>query len=315
MIAWELGKSDDGEEWGDQGPGPLDWLPDYELQDIIQTLHQRKWEVQLVVPLWLIYGAVCGFVFCLVERWMGLCAALPWLATAYWLVLRVLEIVSLQGRLRAAEAAGLGVLPDADDPRIREVNWWQLRKAFDAMYNLSDPHRDPGGPLTGSPWALLRHRSLLIPVFRKHRGERTLRPQQLGRIAAYCHLVETSERAQAPYGIVLFAGSDDAMIVPNTDDQRRLLHEGVRDLQQMLSGVQAGDLPPAPQDNRCAGCPLGKPRVHQPGQTDQHLQVLPGAFTPRTGRDGRRYHSVCGDRFEWVPPHIDAEERQLPPRA
>ena len=73
-------------------------------------------------------------------------------------------------------------------------------------------------------------------------------------------------------------------------------------------------MPAAPPDNRCSGCHCGKPRKHVAGKSDT---ILNGRATCAGADEGgqRHYHSTCGDRFKWVPPHDDsialgiAEER------
>jgi hypothetical protein len=148
-------------------------------------------------------------------------------------------------------------------------------------------------------------------VVRKHRGKHELRSQNRARVAAYCHLVESVERGQAPFGVFMFAGSYEVHIVPNSPSNQRLLSRTLEQACKVLEEAQAGKLPEAAPANCCRECPLGKPRVHRVGVTDKHLGVIKGAYTPRTGIDGCEYHSVCGDRFEWCPPHRRAEEKGL----
>jgi hypothetical protein len=73
-----------------------------------------------------------------------------------------------------------------------------------------------------------------------------------------------------------------------------------------------GLIPDLPTRARiCHDCQLGRPRVYKKGITDKHLdgQKYPAHRT--RGEDRTVYHSICGDRFGWVPPHDRAIAKEL----
>jgi hypothetical protein len=131
------------------------------------------------------------------------------------------------------------------------------------------------------------------------------------RIAAYCQLIEACEGADSPFGVLMFAGSYDCVIIPNSSAahlQLDLALDSAREF--VLSSVAAkrnGEKLwiDAPTDNRCNGCHFGKPRKHQLGSAtileDKEVTAL-----PTRAANGKSYHCDCGDRFTWVPPHKDA---------
>ena len=69
--------------------------------------------------------------------------------------------------------------------------------------------------------------------------------------------------------------------------------------------------PLAPRGSQCEHCPLGRPRVHRLGETEHATREEMLPVVPARGRDGRAYHSFCGDRFHWIPPHERAKEKEL----
>jgi hypothetical protein len=311
LITHELSESDDGED--DQSRSTrLDWLPDYDEPLINQAL-ERLWNDTfwlLKYGLW--WSILCIVVFVLYDPTLGIVLAAPLLAFAPWLWRQAKQILVLEQRRRAAlrctdklKLADLG-------HKEQVVNWWALRRAMMSVTKPQEGLSDPTLRLAGKPFLILQHGSLLIPVVRKHRGKHELRSQNRARIAAYCHLIETVERGQAPFGIFMFAGSYEVHIVPNSQSNKRLLSRGLEQARRVLEEEKAGRLPEAPDASCCRDCPFGKPRVRRLGVTDKHLGVIKGAYTPRKGADGRMYHSVCGDRFEWCPPHRRAQEKGLP---
>jgi hypothetical protein len=66
--------------------------------------------------------------------------------------------------------------------------------------------------------------------------------------------------------------------------------------------------PPAPPEQNCRGCPCGLPRLFVRGKSET---ILHGDTMPVHGFDDsqkRLWHSDCGDRFGWIPPHEKKEQ-------
>jgi hypothetical protein len=71
-----------------------------------------------------------------------------------------------------------------------------------------------------------------------------------------------------------------------------------------------GNPPDEPDAGCCSGCPFGKPETAKVDLAQVQTEKIHG----RGGRDGKLYHSECGDRFEWIPPHVQAKKKgMLPP--
>jgi hypothetical protein len=237
----------------------------------------------------------------------GVAFSLP----AFYLVARsweaLMRIVQLV-RERSVFAAAVPATIELSSPQIREVNWWSLRKAgFDCLKPV-DVLRDPDERLAGRPWRILtKGTTVRIPVIRKHRGDRVWRPQHVVRIAAYCRLIETCEGGQAPFGVLMFAGSYDCWIIPNTALAQSQFEQALARTREFLSVHEKGKfVPAAPTDNRCDGCHLGEPRVYASGQTDTIVSGNCIAPLLTRGAYRRLFHCPCGDCFNWVPPHEDA---------
>ena len=129
---------------------------------------------------------------------------------------------------------------------------------------------------------------------------------------AKLELTRTAKKSIQDVAVVLFGGSYEGVAVPvlpvtaviaKLDDLRRSL-----DLEKM--GIPT-PLPTNPKV--CSGCPLGFPRVVT--AADRKDEALGRKLHVVTGPDGRAYHSECGDRFGWTPPHDDAVRKRFIPLA
>jgi hypothetical protein len=130
-------------------------------------------------------------------------------------------------------------------------------------------------------------------------------PQHIARLAAYCHVVEVAEGGSAPYGVILFGDGYDGVTIPNTTENQQTFRQELVKARQLVEAVQKqGLMPDLPaRTTVCHDCWLGWPRKHRRGITDTQLggRELPAHRTK--GEDQVIYHSICGDRFRWVPPH------------
>jgi hypothetical protein len=215
-----------------------------------------------------------------------------------------------QGKMTAADEVPF----DPGSVVIREMNWWSLRKAGYDCQRPVEPyvHADQG--LCGKPWRVLTKGAMRIPVVRKHRGEPVLRNQHIARIMAYCRLIETCEGASSPFGVLLFGGSYDCVIVPRTPIHVGQLERALEDAQQFMEIYALGRLIPAPPtDNRCSGCHWGEPRPLVRGVSETIVNDTPVAPLTTKAVDKRLYHSPCGDVFRWVPKHELAEQLEITP--
>ena len=214
------------------------------------------------------------------------------------------KLLTLLRRLHLARIA-VPKLPDESNHESEPVNWWSLLRAGFESVRYQEPLRDERWRLMGRPWRVLRYGGLRIPVFRLV-GERRLRRQHYARMAAYCHLLETCEACRSPYGIVLFGETYEGVTVRNSPSSRKAFHDSLISARSIVQLGQRGVPAPGPShENCCLRCPLGYPRV----AARRWFGTSEGY--PKRGVDGRLYHSSCGDRFEWVPPHEKAYRKAL----
>ncbi len=291
----------------------LNFLPEYSL-----TLIEEQLAVQLRrLAHWAAWSAG-GLFLVVVAVWNELPPVVP-LALAVptilcvWKSLQALSAVVTLGDRRRDALSATPTEPPVDLTDDVPVRWWELHKAGFESVPYLEPLFDEKLALAGKPWRVLKKGSLRIPVIRLpadnyHAGRYWVYEQHRVRLAAYAALLAACEGGQTPYAVVLFGGSYNGVAVPvipveairaKLDELRRAL-----DLEKM--GIPT-PLPTNP--NVCSGCPLGRPRVVT--AADRKDESLGRKLHVITGPDGRAYHSECGDRFRWTPPHDDAVRKRL----
>lgn len=130
------------------------------------------------------------------------------------------------------------------------------------------------------------------------------------RVVAYCRLMKRARRGSSPFGILMFADSYDCLLIPNSDAHQVEFQCSLDAVREYLRIYQTGEFFPAtPQDNRCSGCHLGKPRRREPGsETILERSAIEGICL-----SWKRWCDVSQHlrgSIENVPPHSDAERLQ-----
>ncbi len=309
LIASES-SADEGDEEPILGPR-LDLLIEYSERRFIEALQQSWSEMRL----WLTLMAFAVLVVMLAGYLHSLTAAvilsLPvfiLLAKCWDTLANIIALVREQALYRAAPE----VVIDLEPTEVKRLSWWSLRKAGFDCNKPPEPFDSPAGDIAGKPWRLLRKGSLMIPVIRRRQGSSEWGTQHEVRLSAYCDLIEKCTGGDAPFGVILFAGTSDCVIIPNNKTRQTTFERALRDALMFMEPHKDGTPPTnSPTDNRCTACQHGKPRICQPGKSDTVLNGKPlSACTANSVRpDGQfhgEYHSTCGDRFRWVPPHKEA---------
>ncbi|MFO0979940.1 MAG: hypothetical protein U0996_26310 [Planctomycetaceae bacterium] len=207
---------------------------------------------------------------------------------------------------------GTNQLPNADDPNVEIINWWQMhRNGFEPV---PDRHlSDDALKLSGRPFILLRKGDQYVPVFRRDSDRPELFPQHFVRIAAYCLLLERQTGGRAPYGLVLDRGTFRCQVIKYNRESHGLLAQHLLAARKVIQNAeQFGALPPAPPAALCAGCPYGKPLEAGAAESLAVTETTGLVQFGQIGSDGKRYHSHCGDRFRWTPPSEEAIRLKLP---
>ena len=178
-----------------------------------------------------------------------------------------------------------------------------MKAGFESI-TYQDTLRDERWKLAGRPWRVLRKGGMRIPVFLMRRGNK-VKFQHIARMAAYCHLIETCEGAESPYGIVLFNGTYDGIAIPNAPGPRKAFHSALVKSRKIINDSIEGKDPEPPSNRQiCYYCPNGRPVSYIPGETEHKKmgEPLPVHIIPAFPA-GYDFHSACGDRFRWVAPH------------
>jgi hypothetical protein len=279
------------------------YLPDWNLAAIQQSRREATIRLSISSIALTLLALMGGFQFQQLSgaRQLLLLVCIAMLGVAAWRQMRL--FCRLTARVRAAKQA-VPMMPDAENTDRESVSWWSLLAAGFESVQYKEALRDERLRLAGRPWRVLRNGSLRIPVFRIT-GEPRLRRQHFARIAAYCHLLETCEGCRSPYGVAIFAGTYDGLTVRNSPGSRKAFHDGLVLARSVVR--QSKQRAPAMPTNRncCLRCPHGYPRT----QAKRPFRALTGYA--RRGTDGRFYNSVCGDRYQWVPPHEKAIRKRL----
>lgn len=110
--------------------------------------------------------------------------------------------------------------------------------------------------------------------------------------------------------MVLFGGSYEGVAIPITSVNAETVRAKLDELRLCLDSERLGVPTAVPSSLQvCSQCPLGEPRVLT--NADRKAEALGHRLHIISGPDGLDYHSACGDRFRWVPPHESAAAKRL----
>lgn len=309
--------SESGPDLGDEEPmlGPrLDPFVDYNEQTFVEELRRAYAELFRFLT-WLVPASFVVFLAAIFRQpYLALLLTLPGCILVAKCAEIFVEIVALI-RERSKFKSAPGIQIDLAPTEVIRLSWWTLRKGGFDCIPVKDRLETIDGSLTGRPWRILRKgNTFAAPVIRRQKGCDDWHKQHEIRIAAYCELIEKSGGGKCPFGVILFAGTSECVIIPNSSSLQQRKRRAMEDFNQLLAIQMLNGLePPAPSDNRCAGCEFGRPREFQQGKSET---VLNGTALVACKSESKRsdgsvrglYHSDCGDRFRWAPPHHRAEE-------
>jgi hypothetical protein len=204
--------------------------------------------------------------------------------------------------------------PDSDKDRVQEVQWGELLQAGFMSIRYKERLYHEAWRLKGKPWRVLRRKNLRIPVFLRPEGDGKLHRKHFVKVAAYCHLLEATENAESPYGIVLTVNSFAGLAIPNNAPSRRLFHDALVLARRLVAEAKQGTNPPEPKQlSLCSGCPFGAPEPYLPGKSEHESQGEPLPIIALSSGNSPVCHSHCGDRFQWVAPHELIQRKKLQP--
>lgn len=299
LVAYETKKP---ESVDDPGGTPLDYSPMYDYRAICRQLNRlsdRFWGWIFVGVAILIITPVFMHLVSRLFAFSG-AIALASIGIPAWRLLTL--IVTLSDRKKEADDA-TGKKPDVDSLEDETIGWWELHREGFAAATYEEGLVDREAGMMASLSKILRYSDMVIPVFFINGEE--IKLQHRVRMAAYCHLIEHGEQARSPYGVLVEKGTHTAHVVKTTKRVKATLAKAMDEAREVIRKNAQGYPPARPEHaGKCTNCPIGRPRSYQPGTTELVLKdrVVPVYVL---GRIGRRtvYHSQCGDRFGWKPPH------------
>lgn len=286
--------------------------PLYSLAEIEAALQQATNEMT-----WNLMGAAFSAVLAvLLTLWIDKLVGIAGWFGMLWLLTFAVQrgVIAYQlSQQRKQALAGKHREPNPNVSDVQEIHWWDLIQAGFERHLVQDPWIDPELNFSGRPTQYLRRGNVVIPVWRMPHYDGRLHPQHFIRMAAYCYLVPKSfgGGVESPYGIILFGHGLDGVAIPFTSKRRMDFIEALRSAREAIDKTNKRTDPPPADPAVCSRCPDGKPVLHVPNETNSICNGIPLPVIPANTADGKCFHSLCGDRFRWLPPHEDVEERDL----
>ncbi len=281
--------------------------------DVMAIYELRVLGAAIVRSFWLVAASAVGVIALYVAAtmmtnrgyWLVWLLALPFgIRLLTFLCSEFVTLLSLLAKKNAANKAHC-IEPDVNSLEMQNVTWWGLLNLGFESVASNQAMQDSDWKVSGKPWRVLRRGSLRIPAFRTKSNAAMPSQQSIAKIMAYCHLLESQEGFDSPYGIVLMGDTYRGFAVPNRGTFPRIFQNALLELRKVVAAVKdQGSDPPPPSDKRkCIDCPFGKPRLvtrRRPTIRDGY-ELKPHILQ----RWRERYHCDCGDRFRWKPPHAD----------
>ena len=222
-------------------------------------------------------------------------------------------------------------LPDLDKLGTEEIPWYSLLKSCD-VEKCHDLLIDEDLGVCGKPWKLLHCGDACLPVFFCRKPESAddseddptawLKKQHSVRMRAYCHLIEKNTGKHSSCGIIVFAGSMNAVAIKFWKDKAsdRQFKESLLIARETVLEFEQHEKVGIPATNVCIRCHLGRPKVYrlEPGVAYRNGSPIRPMLHQLKNKQNKNksltLHSVCGDFFKWIPPHEKATELKLAPK-
>lgn len=317
VIAIESSQSDEEDDW--ERTPRLDYLPlfavallDERLKESTSELKQARWPLLATALVTLLIGRFISFTFA-----MFLIPVV--LVLGRKTLLHFHDMREVYRMLRAKRNATESHLEDPN-AGVRHIDWWNLMKAEEFSSVVPRGRKvSETLKLTGKPAGIATYRGKRIPVVLHHRELGKAKPYHLVRLAAYAMLIEedlkdvgaNQKDIEVPWGIILNPRTMTGLAVPITDEARSHTKKRLAEFRTELQQVQNGTDPIAPDARFCEECPYGRPQIGPEGMVRKMLDGVKLPGSANRPKNANRYHSPCGDRFKWVPPHQRAIELRL----
>ena len=276
--------------------------------DLEKALNEMTW-----LLLCGAFSAGLGFlVSVFFDKLLGLVGVIPLAWFCYFAANRGMRALHLQ-RQRKEALAAKGSEPNPNSEDVKKIYWWDLLKAGFETQSAQDRLIDEELNFSGKPSRFLRRGNVVIPVWRMGHYSGQLHPQNFIRMAAYCHLVGTSLGAgvECPYGVILFGHGFDGVAIPVSSQRQAEFLDALYRAREIIHQAKRRPGPHAPAPTLCAKCPHGEPKKRKPNESDNICNGKTLLVIPAVASDSQCFHSLCGDRFRWLPPHEEVEKKDL----
>ncbi len=311
ILAFESGKPDDEDDWS--GTPRLDYRTSFDVATLLQE--RRNAEDQFIrTSILTAFGlGILGVIGTRIGLFFVAILSVILLILSRKAYLHAKDYFEFSKRLKRAEKADVARLGDPAAGK-RRIDWWGLVK--DEEFLSSTPmgkYVDSDLMLSGKPARIATFRGGRIPVI-LHFGELDApKPYHQTRLGAYAVLIERGEVGRpVEWGIILNPGTMKGLAIPLSERDKTSAIEILERFQASLREVQVNGTDPLPApESHCLHCPYGRPRRFRRGVTDTIRDGEAIDARVERGNDNVKYHSACGDRFDWIPPHEAAFEKDL----
>ena len=325
IISHEQKKDDSGV---DTGFVDLSYSPNY---DIGMLIEERRKIVKRVenFTFGLLGGTIATLVFGMSPKpFLGFLCLLVLIPAAIFLAPKLYADLKRYRQIKkqlATFESQEKQTPDLKTCGTEIIPWYALLKSCD-VEKCHDLLRDEELGIQGTPWKLLHRGDVTLPVFFCKRPDAAddtaedptlwLKPQHFVRMRAYCHLVEKNTGRHSSCGIIVFAGTLNAVAIKFWQDEvaDRQMHEALFIARQNLAEFEQHEKVGVPAMNTCIRCHLGRPKLYrlEAGTARRDgKSVRPTLHKIVVKGKAQTFHSVCGDFFKWAPPHETAKELNL----
>jgi hypothetical protein len=307
-----------GDEPSDMPPlSFFSYDPLYRLHDIEIALEQAFKELLLYSFAAFMAATGGALLWLFVDDLLGLAVGV---VGVLWLSVFVLQKSIRAFRLlrqRREALAARDRVPDPDSTEIERIHWWDFLRAGFTTEERHVELMDHELNFSGKPTRYLVHEktNMVIPVWRMRRYKGQLYRQNFIRMAAYCHLVLQSmgKETKCPYGVILFEHGFDGVAIPFTPERRdeclKVLEEARAIINRRRHRPNDADAPV--NANLCKTCAYGKPKPLKPNESEHVCNGKSLRPVPAKTPNEQYLHSLCGDRFDWLPPHEDVQRKDL----
>ena len=302
IIAHESKQVEDSDDW-EEIP-KLNYLPVFDIAKLDEILKETTKQLtqSTVALLVLISFLIClcyfGFLY------LAICVMLPIFLFGRKAKIHYDECSEISRRLKDAKDARSAHLGDPS-AGIRKISWWGLLNNGEFTANVPQASfQSISRGLAGKPARIVSHHQERIPVVLHQDEIEQPKDYHLIRLAAYSLLIEENQRGSVvKWGIVLNPTTMRGLAIPISEDLKKETEIQLASFKAGIFESNNGTDAVAPPESFCLSCPYGQPKPVKRSLSEFKLGDSSLPINVKRANNGKAYHSLCGDRFFWLPPH------------